>query len=142
MSRGDARSLVALLTLALGSGCSGAPADRAATGSTASDPVQITVLYTTDEHGWLLPNIENGRVRGGAASLLARLVAEEKHCPGRLPADDARWRAAAPPCPDASTILLSGGDNWTGPAISSYFGGEPMAAVMARLGYAASAFGN
>ena len=50
-------------------------------------------------------------------------------------------RRSEPPC-DPATLVLSGGDNWTGPAVSSYFGGEPMARAMARMGYAATAFGN
>ncbi|MFO0658506.1 MAG: bifunctional UDP-sugar hydrolase/5'-nucleotidase [Polyangiaceae bacterium] len=37
---------------------------------------------------------------------------------------------------------MSGGDNWTGPALSSYFQGEVAAESMKRLGYAASALGN
>jgi 5'-nucleotidase/UDP-sugar diphosphatase len=39
-------------------------------------------------------------------------------------------------------LLLSGGDMWTGPAISTWFEGEPMAAVMKQMGYDAAALGN
>ncbi|RUA15281.1 MAG: hypothetical protein DSY55_06615, partial [Clostridia bacterium] len=39
-------------------------------------------------------------------------------------------------------ILLSGGDNWTGPAISSWFKGESMVEVLNAMGYDASAVGN
>ena len=39
-------------------------------------------------------------------------------------------------------ILLSGGDNWTGPAISTWFDGEGMVEVMNAMGYSASAVGN
>jgi 2',3'-cyclic-nucleotide 2'-phosphodiesterase (5'-nucleotidase family) len=92
-------------------------------------PTRITLLYTTDEHGWLLPVTENGETKGGAANMLARWMADEGHCIGG-------------PCTESHTLALSGGDNWTGPAVSSYFHGEPTALVMKRMGYAASAFGN
>jgi 2',3'-cyclic-nucleotide 2'-phosphodiesterase (5'-nucleotidase family) len=43
-----------------------------------------------------------------------------------------------------SDIILpvSGGDNWTGPAISTWFEGESMVEAMNAMGYAASAVGN
>jgi 2',3'-cyclic-nucleotide 2'-phosphodiesterase (5'-nucleotidase family) len=124
--------LGALLFLAA---CSTAPppAPPAGAGPTAPPParqeVQITILYTADEHGWLLAHDEKGRVQGGAAETLGRWIKDEGHCVG-----DA--------CKDPATLALSGGDNYTGPAISTYFTGGPMADAMARMGYAASAFGN
>lgn len=124
-----------------------APASAA---STLAAPTVVTLLYTSDEHGWVLPTVEKqgegneaGRVRGGAAELLGRLVAHEGHCPGKPPPGIAPPPGPPPPgCADPGTLLLSGGDNWTGPAISSFFAGAPMAEAMARMGYAASAFGN
>ncbi|KYF60637.1 hypothetical protein BE11_15135 [Sorangium cellulosum] len=104
-------------------------------------PAAITLLYTTDEHGWLLPTAEEGRVLGGAAEVLAQWVSRERHCAGPAP-EAPPHLLPTPACQDASTLALSGGDNWTGPAISSYFMGAPMADAMARMGYAASAFGN
>jgi 2',3'-cyclic-nucleotide 2'-phosphodiesterase (5'-nucleotidase family) len=106
---------------------SAAPPARAATHRLA----EITLLYTSDEHGWLLPVVENGTVTGGAAQALGQLKANEHHCVGDATA-----------CPDPRTLLLSGGDNYTGPAISSYYAGEPMADAMGAMGYAAIAFGN
>lgn len=131
----------------------------------------MTVLYTSDEHGWVLPFDSEGQRRGGVAQLLAQLVETEHHCAGSLPAervvpdpsatlalgreqDPSASRARPPsleppfqaaasdPCAAASTLLLSGGDNYAGPVISGYFRGATMAAAMARLGYAAAAFGN
>ena len=109
----------------------------------ARSPETVTVLFTTDEHGWLLPLVDKGKIRGGAAEILGHWVKDENHCPGRPPgAAPGAGDAGAPGCADPTTLLLSGGDNWTGPAISSYFNGDPMVEAMARMGYAASAFGN
>ena len=111
-----------------------------------SGNVTITVLYTTDEHGWLEPLDRDGAKWGGMAELLGRFVTKEHHCPGPIPANvdmaGAVVSGSADDCAKPSTILLSGGDHFTGPAISTYLVGEPMAASMARLGYTASAFGN
>jgi 5'-nucleotidase / UDP-sugar diphosphatase len=104
-------------------------------------PASVTLLYTSDEHGWLLPSSDKGEVRGGAAEVLSMWVAKENHCagpaPGTRPAPP-----SSPACRDPTTLALSGGDNWTGPAISSYFLGAPMADAMGRMNYAAAAFGN
>lgn len=100
-------------------------------------PATLTILYTSDEHGWLFGQGEGHKTRGGAAEALAQWIADEGHCPLRAPDP-----AAQGPCKDPGTVLLSGGDNFTGPAISSYFRGAPMAEAMARMGYVASAFGN
>lgn len=141
---GGVAALIPVLLLTLAT-CERAPAPPAVT--TAPPPPQedgrapavVTLLYTTDEHGWVTPSTDKGEVRGGAAELLAHWVARENHCPGRAPGVDP---SDLPACRDPSTLALSGGDNWTGPAISSYFQGIPMAEAMGRMGYAASAFGN
>ncbi len=78
-----------------------------------------------------LPTAENGLVRGGAAELLGMLKARDGHCVG-----------GSVVCPEARTLLLSGGDNFTGPAISSIFSGEPAAEAMGAMGYTAIAPGN
>jgi 5'-nucleotidase / UDP-sugar diphosphatase len=108
--------------------------------------VTVTLLYTTDEHGWLESLSADGVSRGGAAELLGRLVKHEGHCPGPVPAGieaaGALTPAAPEDCTSPRTLLLSGGDNFTGPAISTYSNGVSMASAMGRMGYAASAFGN
>ncbi len=127
----SARGGLLVALLALSAGCaSRAPRPTEATAGQA--PIELTLLYTSDEHGWMAPVREPGKPkRGGAAALLARWRATEGHC---VP-DDER-------CDDARTLALSGGDNWTGPAISTFFKGELAALAMRRLGYSASALGN
>nr|WP_290665366.1 bifunctional UDP-sugar hydrolase/5'-nucleotidase [Ardenticatena sp.] len=93
--------------------------------STTDNVRHMTILYTNDEHGWLEPHERDGRRVGGVAELLTRWRTEE----GYTPTDEA-------------FLVLSGGDNWTGPAISSFFEGESAYEVMDALGYDAAAIGN
>src|SRR3972149_11171560 len=81
---------------------------------------QLTVLYTNDEDGWM-EGVAKGR---GAANLLGLGREKEGYTP------------------DGPYLILSGGDNWTGPAISTWFQGLGMVEVMNAMGYAASAIGN
>ena len=54
-----------------------------------------------------------------------------------------RWRQIEGYDPaDSAFLVLSGGDNWTGPAISSFFDGQSAFEVMQAMGYDASAVGN
>lgn len=62
---------------------------------------------------------------GGAANLMARLTQWEGYGGG---AD--------------GYLLLSGGDLWTGPAISTWFDGESTTEVLNAMGYTAAAIGN
>ena len=87
----------------------------------SKEGVQLTILYTNDEHGW----IEETASADGAARLMGVWTEQE----GYDPADD-RY------------LILSGGDNWTGPAISTWFQGESMIAVMNAMHYDAAAIGN
>jgi 5'-nucleotidase/UDP-sugar diphosphatase len=81
---------------------------------------QLTILYTNDEHGWM----EESDETGGAAGLLGL------------------WREKEGYTDDGPFLVLSGGDMWTGPAISTWFDGESMADVMNVMGYHAAAIGN
>lgn len=86
--------------------------------------VSVTILHTNDEHGWLAPTERTKTIlAGGAAEMLGAWVKNERY-------------------PNASTIALSGGDMWTGPAISTWFGGESAAEAMNAMGYQAAAVGN
>ena len=85
-----------------------------------TDPLQLTILYTNDEHGWMAATNDTG----GAAGMMQR------------------WREDEGYTEDGPFLILSGGDTWTGPAISSWFDGEPMVEVMNAMGYDAAALGN
>lgn len=80
---------------------------------------ELTIFYTNDEHGWM----EGMEPNMGAANLMGL------------------WRKAGYE-EDGPYLILSGGDMWTGPAISTWFEGEGMAEVMNEMGYAAAAVGN
>lgn len=80
----------------------------------------LTILYTNDEHGWMA-----GQEEGSGAAELLGLWQERHDC-----------------FDDDSCVILSGGDMWTGPAISTWFEGEGMAETLNAMGYAAAAVGN
>jgi 2',3'-cyclic-nucleotide 2'-phosphodiesterase (5'-nucleotidase family) len=80
----------------------------------------IVLLYTNDEHGW----IEKSEYTNGAAHIMGI------------------WREYEGYDGDDKYLILSGGDNWTGPAISTWFEGESTVDVMNAMEYDASAIGN
>ena len=88
--------------------------------ASSADPREITILYTNDEHGWM-----EGTMEGSSAANLLGL-----------------WRSQEGFDPDGDYLLLSGGDLWTGPAISTWFSGASMVEVMNVMGYDAAAVGN
>ncbi len=119
--------VVALLTLTacapLPNRTGAAPTPTAAARLAA--PKRLTILYTNDEHGWLVAQKQrDGGTIGGAAEMLGR------------------WREQEGYTPDGPFLALSGGDMWTGPAISSWFNGDSTAEVMNLMGYRAAAVGN
>lgn len=80
---------------------------------------KIKILYTSDEHGW----IENNKDNGGAinmSSLYKNMSAFS----------------------DPEYIIISGGDNWTGPGLSTMTHGRAMQEVMTYMYYSVSAVGN
>jgi len=80
----------------------------------------IIILYTNDEHGW----IEKSDYTNGAANMMGLWIENEGYD------GDDRY------------LILSGGDNWTGPAISTWFEGESTVDVMNAMEYDASTIGN
>ncbi|MCJ7677596.1 MAG: bifunctional metallophosphatase/5'-nucleotidase [Anaerolineales bacterium] len=81
---------------------------------------RLTILHTNDEHGWM----ESYKGSGGADGLQRRWVRDEG------------WT------PDGPFLVISSGDMWTGPAISTTLAGEPMVDVMNALGYRSATLGN
>jgi 5'-nucleotidase/UDP-sugar diphosphatase len=95
-----------------------------ATRTPSNYPIPVTILYANDEHGWLLPaETSKTMLSSGAAEMMGLWEKNEGY-------------------PNASTIVLSGGDMWTGPAISTWFKGESTAEAMNAMGYRAAALGN
>jgi 5'-nucleotidase/UDP-sugar diphosphatase len=80
----------------------------------------ITILYTNDEHGYM----EGTEAGMGAAELVSV------------------WQQEFDYSKDGPFLLLSGGDMWTGPAVSTWFEGASMVEVMNAMGYHAAAAGN
>lgn len=87
---------------------------------TNSSKNEIIILYTNDEHGWMEPT----ETYSGAAGLMGQWIEKEGNHD------------------DSPFLILSGGDMWTGPAISTWFSGKPMVEVMNAMGYDAAAIGN
>lgn len=84
-----------------------------------TDP-DLTILYTNDEHGWISDTDD----ADGAANLMGVWKEDEGYTEA------------------GSFLVLSGGDNWTGQAISTWFQGESTVEVMNAMGYDAAAIGN
>lgn len=82
--------------------------------------VHITVLYTNDEHGWMAPEGDYG----GAPSLMYK------------------WKENEGYNGSDNYLILSGGDMWSGPSISTWFQGESMVDVMNAMHYDAAVIGN
>ncbi|CAN5644012.1 bifunctional UDP-sugar hydrolase/5'-nucleotidase [soil metagenome] len=114
--------LAAILAVAVLAGCVPAPAAAPAPDA----PVRLRVVHTNDFHGRLLPQDPpwaEGRGVGGSAVLAAHF-------------DSARARFGGP------TIVLSGGDDYQGTAISNMSWGRATVAVMNAKRYDAAALGN
>lgn len=81
---------------------------------------RLVILYTNDEHGWMEPYQRSA----GAPGMLYL------------------WEEREGYTPEGPFLVLSGGDMWTGPAISTLTAGESMTDIMNRMGYQAAALGN
>ena len=108
-----------------------APASPAATVSLAAQVPnahlhELIVIHTNDEHGHLLPTERGDFLIGGAGNSAASWQSRP---------DD-------PQAGGSPVLLLSGGDNWVGPAISTWSKGESTIELMNAMGYRASVIGN
>lgn len=81
---------------------------------------EITILYTNDEQGWM-EGVDEGR---GAENLIGV------------------WQSKFGYTPEGPFVILSGGDMWTGAAISTWYKGQSMVEVMNSMQYAGAALGN
>ena len=104
-----------VLSALLSSGCSVTGTDQS-----ANKFRELTIIYTNDEHGWM-----EGMEPHQSAAHLFQL-----------------WREQEGYYPEGPFLVLSGGDNWTGPAISTWSEGRSMVEAMNAMQYDASAVGN
>jgi 2',3'-cyclic-nucleotide 2'-phosphodiesterase/3'-nucleotidase len=81
---------------------------------------RLMILYTNDEHGWM----EAWEGASGADGMSHLWSSQEGYDPAE------------------PFLILSGGDMWTGPALSTWYEGESMIDVMNAMGYQAAAIGN
>ncbi|MBM65996.1 MAG: hypothetical protein CMH55_07175 [Myxococcales bacterium] len=106
---------------------SAAPADpevKASEPGASGTKRVVRIYHTSDEHGWLDGRFSRSKqTRYGGTELLSRFLKSQGF--------DAR-----------RDLLVSGGDMWTGPAISTLLEGRPMVEVFNHLGYVATAVGN
>ncbi len=84
----------------------------------------VHLLVTGDMHGWLQGQMVDGQVLGGAAEMLGY------------------WQQVEHYQPHSDFLVLSCGDNVTGPALATIFKGDPVIEVMNRMGYNVSVLGN
>ena len=89
-----------------------------------ADLIEVKIIHTSDEHGWLEEDKGNPPwVYGGAANVFSWWVEKEGF-------------------DRENHILLSSGDTWTGPALSTWFYGEPVVEAFNLMGYHGVAVGN
>ena len=81
---------------------------------------RLVILYTNDGHGWMDPYQNTG----GSARMAYK------------------WRQREGLTEDGPYLVLSGGDMWTGHALSTVWEGESMTDIMNSMGYDAAAIGN
>ena len=114
--------LISAVTVLLMSSCDDkdSPSSNPDDNSTTDSLVNITVLYTNDEHGWFEPVND---LDGGAG--LSGL-----------------WKTNEGYDGSDNYLILSGGDMWTGAAASTWFKGKSMVEVMNAMEYDAAAIGN
>ncbi len=115
-------TIILIIALTIVTACT--PTTPSPTPTTGDTIRTVTIFYTSDEHGYLEPIQRSSDTIGGAANLLATL----------------RQRGYDPDGDKA--LLLSGGDMWTGPAISTWFQGASAVQVFNQMGYDAAAVGN
>lgn len=101
-----------------------APEAKAVDAARKVDGNILRIFHTSDEHGWFEGRYSKSHdVRTGGFELLSRYLKDHGF--------------------DRDLdVLVSSGDSWTGPALSTLLQGEPMVKAMNHLGYRAAAMGN
>lgn len=118
------RLLQAAAAMLLLAACAPATPPPPAPATLPEPPKRVRIVHTNDFHGRLLPQSpRQGRALGGSAVLAAHF-------------DSARVRFNGP------TLVLSGGDDYQGTAISNLSWGRATVAVQNAKRYDAAAFGN
>ena len=108
-----------MVVAALLGACGELRADDLASGQTETTRY-LRIIYTNDEHGWMEPYQNTGGSAGMAY----------------------KWRQLEGLTEEGSFLVLSGGDMWTGHALSTVWEGESMTDIMNAMGYDAAAVGN
>ncbi len=86
----------------------------------------VRVIALSDFHAALVPQTDSsGRARGGAVALAAALSTAQSECSG-----------------NCVSVIVDGGDLFTGAPASDWDGGRPTVAIFNRLGIDAGALGN
>jgi len=122
--------VIFIATLTIVAACTPPTPSLTPTPTTGDTIRTITIFYTSDEHGYLEPIEKGSDTLGGAANLLTTLR-QRGYDPGRGSPSDSN-----------DTLLLSGGDMWTGPAVSTWFQGASAVQVFDQMGYDAAVVGN
>lgn len=95
-------------------------------GSCTVETIDLRFFFTSDEHGWISSGwSDDGRTFYGGAAELMTLLRDRGYEPG-----------------GTGSALFSDGDMWTGPAVSTWYGGQSVVEVMNAMGYSAAAVGN
>lgn len=97
--------------------------------------VKITILATTDVHGWInpyFPNSKETKYEGGLANLAGLWRAKEGYSP----------EIHKQKKNNDGFLILDSGDMWTGPAESTLANGVPVVEAFNNMAYDAAALGN
>ncbi len=108
-----------LLIIFIGTGCS-CKKNNEDQGDQDQPVKNITILYTNDEHGWMASNDD----ADGAPGIMKM------------------WKSLEGYDGSDAFLVLSGGDMWSGPALSTWFEGKSMVEVMNAMEYDAAVIGN
>ncbi len=114
------KSSLMILLMLVGVLFSNSCSDDDTSATPPSGTMELTVLFTSDEHGWM----ENNWNNSGAPGLMSI------------------WKEQEGYTPQGNFLIISGGDNFMGQSISTFSKGESMIEVMNGMGYDVTTVGN